>query len=238
MSDNLAFLDEGREETTETTTTGEAGAETTQETGAESTQAAAETTTEQTAKANEDLAAKIKGLEAAAAAERHKRQMVEAELAKKQQEEKPYLGEEYEARFTETEQRFQQQLVSQKLDLSEAFAREKYNDFDAKLEVFASMVTENPALYAQMVQQVNPAEFAYKTASNQQKLKEMGDPTEYEKRIREEERARVKAEYDAKIEEEVKKRTSLPGSIANASGAGGATPPAWSGPAPLDDILK
>lgn len=186
----------------------------------------------------EDLAAKIKGLEAAAAAERHKRQMLEAQLAEKQQEEKPFLGEEYEQRFTETEQRFKQQLVAQKLEISEAFAREKYADFDEKFDVFKALLAENPVLYSQMVQQANPAEFVYRTAANQQKLREMGDPLKYEEQLKAKITAELEVKYAAKLEEETKKRASLPGSLATTAGAGGAAAAGWSGPTSLEDLLK
>lgn len=212
----------------------------TQETGAEETQAAAETTEEKPVDKTQtvDWEAKVRGLEAAAAADRRKRQEAERKLAEKEQEEKPYLGEEYEQRFAETRTEFQQQLLNQKLDISEAFAREKYSDFDDKLTIFSSLCQENPTLYEQMAAQANPAEFVYRTASNQQKLKEMGDPTEYENKIRADERARVAAEYEKKMAEEGKKRADLPGSIATVSAAGGATSATWSGPTSLDDLLK
>lgn len=212
----------------------EAVEEPAQEPGKEATQDAADPVLTAT-DPNEALTAKIKGLEAAATAERHKRQEIERQLAEK---EKPYLGEEYEARFLETRTEFQQQLLAQKLDLSEDFARQKYADFGDKLEVFKGLVQTNPALYQQMVQQANPAEFVYKTATNQQKLQEMGDPSEYESKIRADERAKVEAELVGKNTAEAKKRADLPGSIATASGVGGATAQTWSGPTSLDDLLK
>lgn len=180
----------------------------------------------------------IEGLKQAMIAERRRRQELEQALAQKQEEEKPFLGEEYEARFKETETKFQHELVKQKLDLSESFAREKYTDFGDKLEIFSAMVTENPALYQQMIQQANPAEFAYKTATNQQKLKEMGDPTQYENKLREQITAELEAKYKAQLEAELKKKTELPGSLATARGATGNQTPAWQGPTSLDDMLN
>lgn len=208
--------------------------ETQQETG-EQTQAAAETT--ETAPQPQQQDAE-KGLQAALLAERRQRQELERKLAEKEQEEKPYLGEEYEQRFTETEQRFQHQLIQQKLDLSESLAREKYQDFDEKVEVFKGLLEENPNLYAQMVQQVNPAEFVYKTATAQQKLKDIGDPVEYEKQLEARIRAKIEAEIAQKAEAEAKKRQELPGSLATATGATGIQARTWNGPTSLDDILK
>ena len=170
-------------------------------------------------------------------AERQKRQQAEqraAELeAAKLAEEKPFLGEEYEARFKETEERFQNQLVTQKLDLSESFAREKYTDFEEKLGVFGELCQQNPALYGQMIAQVNPAEFAYKTASNTLKMKEMANPEEYEQKLR----AKIEAEVKAKYDKEAAQREELPGSLATTRGVSGNHQPAYAGPAPLSDVL-
>lgn len=200
------------------------------DTGAETQQAAADTSAQDRADAE-------KGLQAALLAERRRRQELEAALHQKQEEEKPFLGEEYEQRFQETETKFRNELIRQKLDMSEAFAREKHADFDEKLEVFASLVQENPALYQQMVQQSNPAEFAYKAASAQQKLKEMGDPTEYEQKLRQQITAELEEKYNAKLDAETKKRQQLPGTLSGAKGATGIQAQTWAGPTDLKDIL-
>lgn len=232
MSDSVEdFLTAGAETQAEVQTE---TAEVQHETG-EQAQAAAETTETAPQQPQQDAE---KGLQAALLAERRQRQELERKLAKKEQEEKPYLGEEYEQRFTETEQRFQEQLIRQKLDLSESLAREKYQDFDEKVEVFKTLLEESPQLYTQMVQQVNPAEFVYKTAAAQQKLKDIGDPVEYEKQLEARLRAKWEAEQAQKSEAEAKKRQELPGSLATATGATGSTAQSWGGPTELKDILK
>lgn len=175
----------------------------------------------------------VEGFKAAMIAERRKRQELEALLAQRQEEERPYLGEEYEARFKETEARFQQELVKQKLDLSESFARSKHEDFEEKLEVFSQLVTQNPAIYQHMIQQVNPAEFAYQTAANQLQLKEMANPNEYKAKIEAEIRAKLEAEYAEKY-----RKGQIPPTLAEARGGAGARQAEWSGPASIKDILK
>lgn len=187
--------------------------------------------------ASPEYDAKLKAFETAMIAERRKRQELEAALHQKQEEEKPFLGEEYEQRFQETEIKFRNELTRQKLDLSEAFARDKYSDFEEKLEVFATLVQENPALYQQMVHQSNPAEFAYKAASAQQKLKEMGDPNEYEQKLRQQITAELEEKYNAKLDAETKKRQQLPGTLSGAKGATGIQAQTWAGPTDLKDIL-
>jgi hypothetical protein len=176
----------------------------------------------------------VEGMKAAMMAERRKRQELEQLLAQRQEEERPFLGEEYEARFKETEARFQQELVKQKLDLSESFARAKHEDFDEKLDIFSQLVSNNPALYTHMAQQVNPAEFAYKVAADQLQLKEMANPTEYKAKIEAEIRAKLEAEYAAKY-----KSGNLPPTLAEARGGASSMRTAeWAGPASIKDILK
>jgi hypothetical protein len=230
------LFDEPAEQATATETATEEQAA--QETGVEETQAAADTTAQTDQTATNAAAEAEKGLQAALLAERQKRQEVERRLAEKEQEQKPDFWEDPEARLTELDNRINERLVVQKLDISESFAREKYADFDSKLDVFKGMMADNPTLYHQMVNQSNPAEFMYKTAASQQKLREMGDPSEYEKKLTERITAELEAKYAARLEEETKKRSNLPGSIATVSAAGGATSATWSGPTSLDDLLK
>lgn len=214
-----------------------------EETGVAETQTAAET--------KEEEPADVKGIKAAMMAERRKRQDTEAKLAQLEaereaaaKEEKPYLGEEYEQRFTETEQRFNQQLLLQKLDISEDFARSKYADYEEKLELFRAQVEQNPALYQQMIQQVNPAEFAYKTANDSQKmarLKELGDPDEFAAKLRETIKAELKAEAEAEktaaVEAAIKAKLKGGFSEQRSSGNERTTVKKFNGPTPMSDIL-
>lgn len=231
MGDTLDdFLEPKTAEPQEVETTGEDAAEA-ERIAAE----AAETERAAAAKAEED--ARVKAFQRKAEDETRKRQAAEqalaAEQARKQKEvedDDPYAA----GIKQELQSQFQQQLLAQKLDLSESFARDKHADFDDKLTVFESMVAENPSLYHQMIQQANPAEFAYKTASAQLKMKEMANPEEYETKLREKIRAELKAEQEA----EAAKRGELPGSLAGARGVAGTKMPTYAGPAPLSDILN
>lgn len=218
--------------------------DTTGEDAAEAARLAAQAEADQAAEAarvaaaqppvQDDTAAKLKAFETAMIEERRKRQELERVLAAKQEEEKPFLGDEYEARFNETEAKFNERLVNQKWEISETFAREKHADYDEKYEVFKGMVQENPALYHQMIQQAHPAEFLYKSATNQLKLKEMANPEEYEKKLRD----KIRAEIEAEKQTEAAKRDSLPGTLATTRGVAGTHAAEWSGPPPLSDILK
>jgi hypothetical protein len=202
----------------------------------------------------------VKGLRAAATAERKKRQEIEQELAQvrqmlaqqppPQEEEKPFLGDEYEQRFTETKTEFQQALTQQKLELSEAIARERYEDFDAKLDTFKEMLKADPNLYNRMVGQGNPAGWMYKQASEfeqMQKLKEIGDPVAYANTLKEQLREQIKAELLAeqaaatKAATEAAIRAKLPRTgfaEERSSGTARATVKTFTGPTPLKDLFK
>jgi hypothetical protein len=249
---------------TETATTEQETAqpeqETAQETGVEVSQVAAET--EAAAEPSE-----VAGLKAAAAAERKKRQEIEAEresyrqeleqarqlLAQQQaaqEEEKPFLGEEYEQRFTQTDQKTAQALFNQKWDISEAITREAHEDYDDKVEVFKEMMKGDPGLYNRMIQQPLPAKWLYKQASEyqqMQKFREIGDPAKYEaeltERIREQERAKILAELAAekKATTEAAIRAKLPRTgfaEERSSGTARATVKTFTGPTPLKDLFK
>lgn len=175
---------------------------------------------------------------AALLAERRQRQLAEqraAELeAAKEQVEKPFLGEEYEQRFAETESKFSLALENQRITLSEEFARDKFADFEEKKEIFIQLATENPALVLEMRKSANPAQFAYKTASNQLKLAEMANPEEYETKLRQ----KITAELEEKYSKEAAKRGDLPGTLATTRGVAGTHTPEWTGPPPLSDVLN
>jgi hypothetical protein len=221
------------------------------ETGVNETQAAAETET--TPEPEE-----VKGLRAAAAAERKKRQEIEQELAQARQmlaqqpktpeEEKPFLGEEYEQRFKETETTLKEELVQTKIMMSREFAMDKYTDYEAKEADFIEMARANPALVDQMRASANPAAFAYKTVSDfqqVQKLREIGDPVKYEAALTERIRAQVEAEYLAKQEAAKKEATEAairaklkPGfAEERSSGPARLTTKTYDGPTPLKTIL-
>lgn len=182
----------------------------------------------------DDTAAKLKAYETAMIEERRKRQALEQMLEAKKQEERPYLGEEYEARFAEVQTQTQISIENTKIALSEEFAKEKYPDYDEKIAVFRELAAEHPELIVQMRQNPNPAAFAYKMADSHKKLAEMANPDEYEKKLRDKIEAEIKAKYEA----ELAKRKDLPGTLAATRGVAGTHTPEWQGPPALSDILR
>lgn len=135
----------------------------------------------------------------------------------------------------------QKVAVNTRLNTAEMIARQKYTDFDDKTAVFAQLVSQTPGLVEKWLAAPDPAEFAYRTGLNHQRLEQAGNiDALLEKTAKETEakvRAAVEAEFKAKAEEDAKIRAALPGSLSDARSTGNRVP-AWTGPASLDDILK
>lgn len=132
-----------------------------------------------------------------AEADRQRRRAQELEAAKQQQP-APDFWEQPETVIDQRVQAVEQRLTNRFLNMSEAAARARHEDYDDKLNVFAEMVQENPALYDAMLNDADPGEFAYKAASRTVAMKEMGDPESYRAKIEAEVRAKIEAEYAAK----------------------------------------
>lgn len=140
--------------------------------------------------------------EAALLAERRKRQAAEAELSKAKggnkaedegEEETP--APDPNAKEDPLELRFAREKIAQ----SRSFMLELKPDYEEKEKVFLDLVKTNPALIRLMRDNANPAKFAYQTAVNHLDAEALADPKkldELREQIREEERAKLKAEAD------------------------------------------
>jgi hypothetical protein len=92
----------------------------------------------------------------------------------------------------------QQMIFNERLNLSEAMIRDKYEDVDEKLAVFKKAAEANPALRAELSRQPHPYAWMYSQAQRMQALAEVGDdPTAYRAKVEAEIRAKVEAEYAA-----------------------------------------
>jgi hypothetical protein len=185
----------------------------------------------------------VAGLKAALLAERQKRQQYEDWYRAQQAKETPpepvdvwEKPEEFINRaVTQAEQRFTNRL----LDMSEAAARGRHQDFDSKLEVFAQLAQRDPALRQSMVNAPDPGEYAYRTAERFQVMQEMGDPVAYKAKVR----AEIEAEYRTKFEAESKEKFNkeltdrLPPSMTETRAVGGNKPLPWTGPPSIKDVL-
>lgn len=130
------------------------------------------------------------------------------------------------------------------LNLSEAHARARHEDYDAAMEVFVKKVEQNPLLRQQMLQQVDPGEWAYQIAKRATALEELGDPATARERLEAEIREKIKAEQEAEAAKAAEAEPApeapvpdLPKSLAGKRSAGARKGPTWSGPTPLTEIL-
>lgn len=145
------------------------------------------------------------------------------------------------AALTKHRQEIESITVQTRLNTTEALARQRYPDFDLNIQEFAQVLQSTPGLQGQWLSQVDPAEFAYQTGKRHKELREAGGIEQLRTKIEAETRARVKAELDAEYkkreDDAMKAREALPGSLAGVTGTRQQTP-AWSGPTPMEDILK
>jgi hypothetical protein len=126
--------------------------------------------------------------------------------------------------------------IDARLNTAEMIAKTKYQDYDENLNVFAEIMQKTPGLQQQMLNAVDPAEFAYRTGKNYSDLQKAGNLDALRAKIEQE--TRIKIETEFKMREEAKKQAldAIPQSLTNVRSTG-ANKPVWSGPPPLDDIL-
>lgn len=190
---------------------------------------------------------KAKGLEAATAAERRKRQEVEAELAAIRAELEaaktppppaPDLWENPEG----WQQHFGGQVVSQAveqasrnatLNMSEMLARQKHDDFDDVKGEFLALAEANPQLVQQALSDPHPWAKAYQIAKNHKTMSELGatDLDSVKAKLREE----IMAEMAASA---IPNSGGIPPTLANERNVGNRSGPAWAGPKSLDELLR
>lgn len=186
----------------------------------------------------------LRGLEE----ERRKRQDLERQLneirnAKQQPEgEKKTFWDDPEGTLKRFEQGLDQKLTQRELDTrlstSEYIARSKYQDFDQKVQIFAELLQSTPGLHAQWLASPDPAEFVYRTAEKTQLLRDAGGLEQLRAKIEKETREKLESEYKKKEQELEKKRSALTGSLSETKGASTRQEPVYTGPTPLNDILR
>lgn len=126
-------------------------------------------------------------------------------------------------------QRMEQRQQLQRMDQSEAAAKAKYADYGEAFEAFQQAVQVNPRLAMELAQQPDPGEFAYSKGKAALALEKFGSIDDL-----------LKAER-AKWEAEVKGAAptlQLPSTTAADGSVGSRTGPEWSGPRPLNEILR
>jgi len=137
--------------------------------------------------------------------------------AKEEPAEKTNIWEDPEKRLDEVASDFDSKLLNLRTGLSENYARRIYDDFDEKLDVFTEMVKTNDLLRVQMNNSQDPAEFAYKTASEKMILEKVGNVSDFESSLRSKLEAETEAKYKKLYEEQLGQ--SLPTSLADTRAA-------------------
>lgn len=129
-----------------------------------------------------------------------------------------------------------------KLEVFEALAAEKYEDFQDMMDVFTEHAQGNPALVGEMLRATNPAEYAYQYGKQQKMRAEIGDPVQYGEKMKEEGRKAALAEMQPLIDAKIKEALGqmLPKSLAETQTQGGrvTNPNGYNGPTPIGDILN
>lgn len=158
-----------------------------------------------------DKASEQAGLMAALMAEREKRQAAERKLAEKPKEPLKFDWDNPEATIEAVREEMRQENQTRLLDMSEAGARARHEDYGEKYEVFVAMAKENPALVQAMLAKPDPAEYVYQTATQRIFHDEVGaDPKAYEDKLRAKIRQEVEAEFSTKADSKKALADSLP----------------------------
>ena len=161
--------------------------------------------------------------------ERRKRQNLEQEIAQLRQQQPK--GEQHQL---PPEVALQQQIINERLNMSEMMLRQQHEDVDAVIERFQQEAQKNPALCAQLQSQPHPWKWAYDYAKRLMTMDEIGDPESYKQRIREQ----VLAELQQSDSNPQAAKPNIPQSLAGARSSGARSAPAWSGPTSLEDIIQ
>lgn len=154
--------------------------------------------------------------------EETKRKLAEYEAAKVHPVPDP--AEDPRAFAAYQQQQVQQVLWNERLNMSEAIARQTNGDavVDEAREAFAQAVKTSPALYADMQRQPNPYAFVVQWHQRQKLIDEIGnDPAAYRTRMMEQLRAEMAAQAPTAGAPTTPK-PNLPPSMASAPSAGGA----------------
>lgn len=124
----------------------------------------------------------------------------------------------------------QQQQVLTRAEVSEMMARQRWQDYDAKVEVFKEALQGNPFLVEQLKQAPDPATFAYNAALKYEEAKQYGTASPS--------RDQIKAELREELMNELGlNRPKVPTTLAGDRSVGSRSGPAWSGPVSVDDIF-
>ena len=124
----------------------------------------------------------------------------------------------------------QQQYLTAQVNMTEALARQKWADYDEKVELFKDEAKKNPFLVQQLMQAPNPAEYAYQVSEQIAVARNYGGAAPSREQIEAEIREKIMAEIGVS-------NRQAPTTLATERSVGARSGPAWSGPKPLSDIF-
>lgn len=122
------------------------------------------------------------------------------------------------------------QMLTQKVDFAEALARQKWADYDEKVEHFKEAAKANPFLIQELRAAANPAEYAYGVANKILEAKQYSQQPS-----REDDKARMRAEIMAELG--MSNQPKAPTTLADERSLGSRSGPAWAGPTPISQIF-
>jgi len=178
--------------------------------------------------------------EAALLAERRKRQALEEQeqfwkdlKAQKEAQPAPDPLEDPEGAYRTLQQTVDQRLLNERLNMSEMMHRQAKGDqaVDAAVEAWVEAVRQNPAMQQQAMQQRDPYGHVLKWHEQQTQIAEIGNLDEWKARTREALKAELMAEI--KATQPIQQPTDMSDVPSKPPGTRG-----YSGPTPLDDLLK
>lgn len=179
--------------------------------------------------------------------EREKRQRLEAELealkAQIQAAQQPQEPPAPPPSVWEDEQAYgshivtaavQQANLNAKLDMSEMLTRREKTDFEPMKAKFLQMAEMNPVLAQQALSDPDPWGKAYQIAKNAATMEELGatDLDTLKAQLREQ----LLAEAAANVP--ISNNPTIPPSLTTARNVGARSGPGWSGPRPIEDLLR
>lgn len=174
--------------------------------------------------------------------ERRKRQQLEQELNQLRQSYQPTQPPQDDQRqHLPPEVILQQQIINERMNMSEMMLRQQHEDVDTVIQRFEAEVQKNPALAAELRNQTHPWKWAYDYAKRLTLMDEIGsDPEAYKTRVREQLLAELQQQQPQQPEQATPaaEKPNLPKSLAGARSVGARGAPAWTGPTPLDSIIK
>jgi hypothetical protein len=145
-----------------------------------------------------------------------------------------YISAEAQRARDEAIREAQTMMRHQFANMSEQAARAKYPDYDAKSAAFAARLEVDPVLRSELNRVVDRngdlGEFVYKTEARLQEVEQIGNLDTYRQKLEADIRAKIMSEMQVQ-------KPAVPQSL-NATPSPAAHTETWTGPPPLEALLK